>query len=83
VKLIGQLEPAALRILRAIPGLTVVVEPPSAGAEEVILGFGDSEALVTVRVRSRANAATASQLVQEADARPDTPDADDRGGDDS
>lgn len=72
VKLVGALDPEALRVLRAIPGLTVAVEPSSERTEEIVLGFGDSEAPVTVRVRSRANVATAWQLVREADAQPET-----------
>jgi hypothetical protein len=72
VKLAGSLAPEALRVVRTIPGLTVVVEPLPDRAEEAVLGFGGSEAIVTVRFRSRATAATAWQLVREADAQPDT-----------
>jgi hypothetical protein len=72
VKLVGRLDPEALRVLRAIPGLTVAVEPPYERAEGIVLSFGDSATPVTVSVGSRVNAAMAWQLAREADAQPDS-----------
>jgi hypothetical protein len=68
VKLTGPLEAEALRILRNVPGLTVVSEPAGAdrGADD-ILEFAGSRARVAVQVKTRASAATAWQLVHEAE----------------
>jgi len=72
---IGGAFPAeALRILREIPGLTVVAEPaaPDRGIDAT-LRFADSRTPVAVEFKQRANAATAWQLVQLAQAQPGTP----------
>lgn len=74
VKLEGPFEADALRILREIPGMAVIAEP--AGADrgiDAFLGFAGGRTRVAVEIKQRANAATAWQLVHEADARPDTP----------
>ncbi len=74
MKLKGPFEAEALRILREIPGLTVIAEPGGADrGVDAILGFAGGQARVAVEIKNRANAATAWQLVHEADARPDTP----------
>ena len=69
----GQLEADALRILRQIPGVAVVDEQPW-GADrgvDAILHFAGSRAPVAVETKRRANAATAWQLIQYADAHPE------------
>jgi len=74
VKLNGPFEAEALRILREIPGLTVIAEPGGADrGVDAILGFAGGQARVAVEIKNRANPATAWQLVHEANARPDTP----------
>lgn len=74
VKLSGPFNSEALRILRAVPGLTVVAEPDGDDrGVDVIVDFGGSEARLALQVKSRANAATAWQLVHQADARRNTP----------
>lgn len=68
------LEAEAFRILRNVPGLTVVSEP--AGADrgaDAILEFAGSRAKVVVQVKTRANAATAWQLVHQAERHKDKP----------
>ena len=73
VNIKGAFEAEALRILREIPGLTVVAEPtsPKRGIDAV-LQFAGNRAPVVVEFKRRANAATAWQLVQLAAARPAT-----------
>lgn len=68
----ARLETDALRILRQVPGVTVVEEEPRAGDHDAdaILHFAGRDAPVGVEVKRRANAATAWQLVQQAKARP-------------
>lgn len=74
MKLNGPFEAEALRILREIPGLTVIAEPGGADrGVDAILGFAGGQARVAVEIKNRANPATAWQLVHEANARPDTP----------
>lgn len=74
VKLSGAFEASALRILRAIPGLAVRAEPAGADSgADAVLEFAGSEAQVVMQVKKRASAATAWQLVHQADTRPDTP----------
>jgi CBS domain-containing protein len=69
----GELEANALRILREVPGLTVVAEPRGkARWVDAILQFGDLRARVAIEFKGRANAATAWQLIQHAKALPDT-----------
>jgi hypothetical protein len=74
VKIEGPFEAEALRILREIPGMTVVPEAAHADRHiDAILHFAGTHADVAVEIKSRANAATAWQLVQLAGARPDVP----------
>src|SRR5438874_5796285 len=74
VNIDGPFEAEALRILRGIPGLTVVAEPSGADTgTDAILRFADRRAPIAVEFKRRANAATAWQLVQYAEANPDTP----------
>ncbi len=71
----GPFEAEALRILREIPGITVITREPSRPDRGVdaILRFAGTRARVAVEVKGRANAATAWQLVQYAKAHPGTP----------
>jgi hypothetical protein len=72
VKTAGLLEAEALRILREVPGLTVTAEP--AGADhggDAVLEFPGGQARVAVEVKTRASAATAWQLVHQAEANRD------------
>jgi AraC-like DNA-binding protein len=63
----GPLEAAALRVLRKIPGLTVVAEKPRQnGASDPTLKFPGGRRKVVVEFKQRANAATAWQLVHHA-----------------
>jgi len=74
VNIEGGFEAEALRILREIPGLTVVAEAGSAGRGiDAILRFADQRAPIAVEYKHRANAATARQLVHYAEGLPDTP----------
>jgi transposase len=74
VKLEGPFEAEALRILRQIPGMVVIAEPGGADrGVDAFLGFAGGRTRVAVEIKRRANAATAWQLVHEAEARPDTP----------
>ena len=69
-----QLEADALRILREIPGLEVVVEPRvDDRRSDLVMRFGGTSALVVIEVKRHANAATAWQLLHHAEAYPDTP----------
>jgi len=71
VNIRGAFEAAALRILREIPGLTVVSEPtPNKRGVDAVLHFAGHRAPVAVEFKQNANAATAWQLVQLAEARP-------------
>jgi len=68
----GQLEADALRILRNLPGVAVEEQPRGSDpGVDAILHFAGSHAPVAVETKRRANAATAWQLVQYADAHPD------------
>lgn len=74
VNIEGSFEAGALRVLREIPGLTVVAEPGRAGCGvDAILGFADRRAPVVVEFKRRANAATARQLVDQAETLADMP----------
>ncbi|MGH2965112.1 MAG: hypothetical protein ACRDMH_07000 [Solirubrobacterales bacterium] len=75
MKIEGRLEPDALRILRQIPGVTVVAREPGGRDRGVdaILRFAGGRADVAVEFKSRASAATAWQLAQYAQAHPETP----------
>ncbi len=66
VNIEGRFEADALRVLREIPGLTVVAEPGKAGRRvDAILRFAGMEAPIAVEFKARANAATARQLVHQ------------------
>lgn len=72
VNLEGPLEADALRILREIPGLTVVAKPGGTDhGVDAILRFGDREEEVAVEFKRRANVGTAWQLVHHAEAHPE------------
>lgn len=74
MKLEGPFEARSLRILREIPGLTVVAKPGRVNrAADATIRFAGTRARVAVEIKRRANAATAWQLVHEAGTRPDTP----------
>jgi hypothetical protein len=74
VKLTSPLEAEALRILRNVPGLTVSSEPAEADrGVDAIFEFAGSQTGVAVQVKTRASAATAWQLVHQAEGRRDTP----------
>lgn len=71
VKLTGRFEAEVVRILRAVPGLTVTAEPTAADhGLDAVFTVGDSQTVVVAEIKSRANAATAWQLVREAEAQP-------------
>ena len=67
------LEAEALYILRQVPGVTLVEgqHPRPDRAGHAILHFAGTRAPIAVEVRRRANAATAWQLVQDAEKHPD------------
>ena len=74
VNIEGRFEAGALRVLREIPGLRVVAEPGRADrGVEAILGFAGRRAPVAVEFKRRANAATARQLVDQAETLADLP----------
>lgn len=74
MKIKGPFEAQALRILRDIPGLTVVQEAPRRDRRvDAKLRFAGTQAKVAVELKNRANAATAWQIVQLAKARPGVP----------
>lgn len=70
----GRFEAEALRILREIPGLTVVTEPgaPDYGIDAIVR-FAGNRTPIAVEFKRRANPATAWQLVHYAQERPDVP----------
>ena len=70
MKIQGNLGPDALRILRDVPG--VAVEAPGAGSggegpDDALVRFGRASEPVALAVRRQANAATAWQLVRQAE----------------
>lgn len=68
----GPFEAEALRILRDVPGLTVVAEPSRVDRPvDATLRFADQRAPVAVEYKQKANAATAWQLVHHAQLYPD------------
>lgn len=68
VNIEGPFEAEALRILREIPGITVDVEPGGQDdGVDAILSFADQRAPIALEVKQEANAATAWQLVHEAE----------------
>ena len=72
VKIEGTLEPTALRILREVPGVSVVTSPPTGRVPvgDVVVRAGGASEPVAVHVKRQANAATAWQLVRQAEAAP-------------
>jgi hypothetical protein len=74
VNIAGAFEAEALRILREAPGFTVVVEPPGRGRRvDAIVTCSGIQTPIAVEFKLRANAATARQLVHQAQKRPDMP----------
>lgn len=74
VNIQGRFEADALRVLREVPGLTVVAEPGPAGRRvDAILRFAGREEPIAVEFKRRANAATARQLVHQSETLADTP----------
>ena len=74
MKMRPRFEAEALRILRAIPGLNVVVEPADLGRGiDALVMFAGTEAPVAIEFKSRANAATAWHLVNVAQYRGELP----------
>jgi hypothetical protein len=70
----AQLEADALRILREIPGLKVTPRPKGGdGRPDFLVSFGGGEAPVAIEVKRHANAATAWQLLRQADEHPAIP----------
>lgn len=74
IKIKGPFEAEALRILRAVPRLNVLAEPArrAHGADATVL-FGENRTIVAVEFKQRVNAATAWQLVHQAQAQVDRP----------
>jgi hypothetical protein len=74
LKIEGALKTEALRILREIPGIAVVPKAAAPRREiDAFVKFAGHRTPVAVEFKRRANAATAWQLVHQAEARPDTP----------
>jgi hypothetical protein len=74
VNIVGAFEADALRILREVPGLTVVAEPPGADrGVDAIVQYAGTRTPVAVEFKQRANAATAWQLVHMAHEQPGVP----------
>ena len=70
----AQLEAQALRILREVPGLDVVAEPGEGPFRpDFLVTFSGARAPVAIEVKRHANAATAWQLLHDAEAHPDRP----------
>ena len=70
----AQLEADALRILREIPGLKVLARPKGGGGRpDFVVSFGGTEAPIAIEVKRHANAATAWQLLRDADKDPTLP----------
>jgi len=73
VKIEGAFEAEALRVLRGIPGLSVLAErAPRTGRGDALLRFADQEMRVRIEFKQRPTAATAWQLVHQAEADPET-----------
>ena len=74
VKIQRGLKAEALRILRAIPGLEVIVEPNGLGRSvDALVMFAGTEAPVAIEFKSRVNAATAWHFVHISRHRPEFP----------
>jgi len=71
VNIEGTFEAETLRILRAIPGLTVTAEADR--GQDATLRFAGNHAHVAVEVKGRVSAATAWQVVHQTPSRPDLP----------
>lgn len=74
LKIKGTFKADALRILRNIPGLSVVQEPagPDRGSDAIVR-FADNRIPVAIEFKQRANTATAWQLTHLAQTRANTP----------
>jgi hypothetical protein len=74
VNIEGAFEAQALDVLRRIPGLAVEARPQTADRGfDAVVRYGDTRTPVAVEFKQHANAATAWQLVQQAQARPQRP----------
>ncbi len=74
VNIEGAFEAETLRLLRQVPGLTVVGQPRlGAHRPDAILRYAGREEAVIVEIKRRANPATAWQLVQYGQLFPNTP----------
>ena len=74
VKIKGAFGPTTLRILRQIPGITVLAGPPRPHREvDAHLIYSGVRRRVAVEVKQRANAATAWHMVQIAQGKADMP----------
>lgn len=74
VKIEGQFESEALRILRGVSGLRVITEPHANDHNmDAILHFAGRQAAVAIEFKQRVNAAIAWQLVQRPRERPKRP----------
>lgn len=74
VNIEGEFEADALDVLRGVPGLAVVAQPRLGELRpDATLRFAGRDEIVAVEVKQRANAATAWQLVHNAQLRPEIP----------
>jgi hypothetical protein len=74
VKIEGEFESEALRVLREIPGIEVGPLPAANNADiDAIIEFAGRRKAIAVQFRQRANAANAWQLVHYAEAHPEVP----------
>lgn len=74
VKIAGAFEAEALRLLRQVPGLEVVAREPKGGADLwADFEYAGKKAKVAIEVKTRANAATAWQLIRYAEQHPQRP----------
>lgn len=75
VKIEGDFEAQALRILRHTPGIAVVERPPQTmdRGVDAILRFAGKQTEIAVEIKRRANAAAAWQLVHHAEQWPNRP----------
>lgn len=64
VKIDGHFEAEALRVLRQVPGMTVLDRPEAATRADALVRFAGSRVPVAVEFRQRASAAAAWQLVE-------------------
>jgi hypothetical protein len=74
VNIKGWFEPEVLRILRGIPGLSATVEPEGSDhGVDAVLQFAGTERPILLQLKSRANVATAWQVVHQAETGQDAP----------